>query len=76
MRLIEDYRIIVGIMDYRSGNVFVTVPSDGAEGEIKRDMGLVLNQRIREGYELQGGVTFVAGDMYAQAIVKWADIEP
>ena len=73
MGLLEDYSIIIGSMDYRDGHVYVTQPQDGAEGSIKRDMGLVLNQRIKEGYELQGGITFISGDMYGQAIIKWTE---
>jgi Recombination endonuclease VII len=73
-KVLGDYCIVLGVMDYSKGKIFVTSPQEGAEGSIKRDMALVLNQRIREGYELQGGVVFVSGDLYAQAIVKWVDM--
>lgn len=74
MKILEEYKIIIGVLDYRDGIVMVTGPADGVEGSIKKNpMMLVLNQRMREGYELLGGITFVAGDMYAQAIVKWKE---
>ena len=71
--MLEDFCIVIGVMDYSTGHILVTQPQDGAEGSIKRDMGLVLNQRIKEGYELQGGITFISGDMYGQAIIKWTE---
>lgn len=72
-KVIEDFKIVIGVMDYSTGQILVTEPKDGTEGSIKRYMGMALNQRIREGYELQGGITFIAGDMYAQAIIKWSE---
>ncbi len=63
MRIHAEYRLINGIADYPNGTL-----SSGAT-----PIMAVLNGKLKEGYELLGGPTFVTKDMFIQAIVKWTE---
>ncbi len=60
-KVLAEYRLINGIADYPNG----TLTSRSAP------IMEVINGKLKEGYELLGGPTFVTNDMFIQAIVKW-----